>query len=250
MAKQMKWLCWIFVLITNNHLFGQITINERLLVSLDSIATQDVPLRAPGIATAVVCDSKVVYQKYAGYADFADSSLIDKKTRFNIASNGKQFTALAVLTLVDAGKLKLSDDIRQFFPTLFPAIREKITIQSLLNHTSGIRDCYDLWSLQGSTWWENSFDNDDVLNLIERQADLNFTPNTKYMYSNTNYILLALIVEKASGKSFVAYTNELFRKLKMANTSFEANYATIRGKVARAYFNFGSWTTYKWIWNV
>ncbi len=217
---------------------------------LDSIATQDVPPNAPGIATAIIKNGKVIYQKCAGYADFTDSSLITPATRFNIASNGKQFTALAILCLADEKKLQLTDDIRKWFPNLFPKIKEKITLQNLISHTSGIRDCYDLWSLQGYTWWKQSFNNDDVLDLIAKQEDLNFVPHSKYLYSNTNYILLALIIEKVAGKSFVACTNELFKKLNMPHTSFEDNYAKIQGPIARSYFNFGTWTTYDWIWNV
>jgi Beta-lactamase len=70
------------------------------------------------------------------------------------------------------------------------------------------------------------------------------------LYSNTNYILLALIIEKISGKSFVEYTNEMFTKLNMPHTSFEDDFTRIRGPIARAYFNFGTWTTYNWLWNV
>ena len=237
-------------LLTNTSLFAQSIFTIRQLQLLDSISTQDVPPSAPGIATAIIKDGKVVYEKYAGYADLGDSTLINKSTRFNIASNGKQFTALAILSLIQNKKLKLSDDIRTFFPALFPKIKHRITIQSLLNHTSGIRDCYDLWSLQGYTWWKKSFSNNDVLKLMEQQEDLNFIPNTKYLYSNTNYILLALLIEKVSGKSFVEYTNSMFGQLNMPNTSFEADYTKIRGPIARAYFNFGTWTTYNWIWNV
>jgi CubicO group peptidase (beta-lactamase class C family) len=228
----------------------QIGLTPKQISLLDSIATQDVPKNAPGIATAIIQDGKVIYEKYAGYADLKENTLIKNSTRFNIASNGKQFTALAVLTLIEKDNLKLSDDIRKWFPTLFPNIKENITLQSLLNHTSGIRDCYDLWSLQGYTWWEKSFNNNDVLALIEKQSDLNFQPDTKYLYSNTNYILLALLVEKVSNKSFVEYTNEMFRQLNMPNTSFESDFTKIRGQIARAYFNFDTWTTYKWIWNV
>ncbi len=217
---------------------------------LDAVATQDVPPAAPGIATAILLQGEVLYQKWAGYADLRDSTLITPDSRFNIASNGKQFTALAVLTLIDQKKLKLSDDIRKWFPELFPKVKEKITIQTLLNHTSGIRDCYDLWSLQGITWWKQTFDNSNVLNLIRKQEALNFAPNTQYLYSNTNYILLALIIEKVSGQSFVAYTKALFSKLNMPNTSFENNYRNIRGPIAKPYFNFETWTTYDWITNV
>lgn len=86
--------------------------------------------------------------------------------------------------------------------------------------------------------------------LIAKQVDLNFKPNSAYLYSNTNYILLALIIEKVSGQSFVGYTNTMFKRLKMPNTSFEDNYKTIKGPIAKSYFNFGTWTTYDWIWNV
>ncbi len=131
---------------------GQTSLSAKQIELLDGIATQDVPKNAPGIATAIIQDGKVIYEKYAGFADLADSTLIKNSTRFNIASNGKQFTALAILTLVEKKKLKLSDDIRKWFPNLYPNLKDRISVQSLLNHTSGIRDCYDLWSLQGFTW--------------------------------------------------------------------------------------------------
>jgi CubicO group peptidase (beta-lactamase class C family) len=227
-----------------------VRLSKLQLQKLDSIVLQDVPPRAPGVATAIIQNGEIIYQKYAGYADLTDSTFITNQSRFNIASNGKQFTALAVLTLIDEKKLKLSDDIRKWFPTLFPKMRERITIENLLTHTSGIRDCYDLWSLQGLTWWKNSFTNADVLALIEAQEDLNFAPGSQYLYSNTNYIVLALIIEKVSGRSFVEYTSIMFNKLNMHNTSFVDDYTKIQGPIARSYFNFGTWTTYSWIWNV
>lgn len=217
---------------------------------LDSIALQDVPASAPGIATGIVCNGKIVYEKVAGFADLTDSTIITRNTRFNIASNGKQFTALAILILVDSKKISLSDDIRKYLPGVYPRLTKKITIENLLNHTSGIRDVYDLWALKGITWWKQSFSNKDVLALVEKQEDVNFLPGTKYLYSNTNYILLTAIAEKVTGESFVAFTNGLFKKLDMHNTSFEDDHAAIRGPVAKAYFNFGTWTTYNWKWNV
>ena len=249
MAKRIV-LIFLVCLLAENSTLGQNNLSKQQLKKLDSIATQDVPKNAPGIATAIVENGKVVFEKYAGLADFTDSSSIGKDTQFNLASNGKQFTALAILTLIDDHALSLSDDIRKFLPSLYPNIQSNITIENLLNHSSGIRDVYDLWSLKGLTWWEHSFDNQDVLELIERQQDLNFTPNTEYLYSNTNYVLLALIIEKVSGRSFTAFTNEMFANLNMPNTSFVQDYSKIRGPIARAYFNFDTWTTYDWIWNV
>jgi CubicO group peptidase (beta-lactamase class C family) len=239
-------------LAATNILSGQ-TLNSfspSLIKRLDSIAILDVPKNAPGIATGIVINGKIVYEKVAGFADLHDSALITKNSRFNIASNGKQFTALAILVLIDEKKISLNDDIRKYLPTIYSKLNAKISIENLLNHTSGIRDVYDLWSLQGLTWWKYTFSNKDVLELIEKQQELNFKPNTKYLYSNTNYILLTAIVEKVTGKSFVAYTNDLFKRLNMPNTSFEDDYTKIRGPIAKAYFNFDTWTTYNWIWNV
>ncbi|QCK15807.1 serine hydrolase domain-containing protein [Mangrovivirga cuniculi] len=240
----------ILALISNIILVGQTSLTDYQIKLLDSIATKDVPENAPGIATAIIQDGEVIYEKYAGLADLSDSTRIKNSTRFNIASNGKQFTALAVLKLIDQNKLNLSDDVRKWIPDLYPDIKEKITVRNLLNHTSGVRDCYDLWSLQGYTWWKESFDNADVLQLMRKQSELNFKPGTEYLYSNTNYILLALIVEKVSNKTFVEYTNEMFEQLNMPNTSFECDASKIQGQIARAYFNFGTWTTYDWNWNV
>ncbi|MGB4771708.1 MAG: serine hydrolase domain-containing protein [Chitinophagaceae bacterium] len=225
-------------------------LSPSMVRGLDSIATQDVPKGAPGIATGIVKDGRIIYQKVAGFASLPDSMLITSTTRFNIASNGKQFTALAVLMLIDEKKLSLTDDIRKFLPGLYPGIKEPITIRHLLTHSSGIRDVYDLWSLQGITWWKQSFGNKDVISLLEKQQDLNFTPGSKYLYSNSNYILLATIVEKVTGRSFIDYTNAMFRKLGMHKTSFESDAQKIKGPIARAYFNFDTWTTYNWIWNV
>tara|TARA_R110002073_G_scaffold108336_9_gene243683 strand:+ start:113947 stop:115623 length:1677 start_codon:yes stop_codon:yes gene_type:complete len=218
--------------------------------SLDSIATIDVPEGAPGVAVGVVMDGKIVYEKYAGYADLKDSTFIDERSRFNIASNGKQFTALAILSLIEEGKLALDDDIRKFFPELYPTIKSKIKVAHLLNHTSGIRDVYNLWALQGITWWEHTYDNNDALNLLRKQDDLNFEPGSKYYYSNSNYIVLAEIVSRASGSNFIDYTNQMFQNLNMPNTSFTGNYKTINGQIAKPYFSFDTWFNYDWIWNI
>lgn len=244
----MRIYSFLLVLISLNTL-GQQNLTREQIEKLDKVATQDVPKKAPGIATAIINDGKVVFEKYAGYANLQDSIMINDKSRFNIASNGKQFTALAILILADSKKLSLADDIRKYFPDLYPNIGDKITISNLLNHTSGIRDFYDLLSLQGITWWEKSYNNMDVLNIVKKQKDLNFSPGTKYLYSNTNYILLALIVEKVSKESFTSFTKKMFYELKMPNTAFVDNASKIEEPIAKSYFNFDTWTTYNWIWN-
>ena len=226
-----------------------LTLEHSQFIKLDSLAVADVPENAPGIAVGIVMDGQVVYQKYAGYANIEDSTLIGPRSRFNIASNGKQFTALAILSLIDEGKLTLGGDIRTYFPELFKTVEQKITVANLLNHTSGVRDVYDLWALQGITWWEHTYDNKDVLRLLEKQQELNFEPGSKYVYSNSNYMLLAELISRVSGTDFIDYTNQMFQDLNMPNTSFEPDYKNIAGPVAKPYFNFDTWFGYDWIWN-
>ncbi len=235
--------------LTSLFAFGQ-KLTEAQQAALDKIAIQDVPKGGPGIAVGIVQNGKIVYTKYAGYANLKDSIAIGKSSRFNIASNGKQFTAFAILTLEEKGKLSLEDDIRKYLPNLMKNIKHSIKIKHLLNHSSGLRGVYRLWSLQGYTWWEQKFDNADVMELLEKQQELNFEPGTKYSYTNSNYIVLTQIIEKVTGTSFVAYTDQLFKDLGMPNTSFVDDYKNIRGPIAKPYFNFDTWTTYDWTCNV
>lgn len=245
-----KHLLSFTLLLVTTIAIGQVNLDSSKISKLDSIAVQDVPNRAPGIATAVISDGEVIFKRYAGYENLADSTKLDDHSRFNIASNGKQFTALAILTLEEQKKLDLEDDIRKYLPEFYKDLEVKITIKNLLQHRSGIRDVYDLWSLKGITWWKQTHDNDDALNLIKKQTDLNFEPGSQYLYSNSNYILLAEIVERISQRTFKQFTDEIFQDLGMSNTSFESDYTQIKEPIAKAYFNFDTWSTYDWKWNV
>ncbi len=248
--KQRLLISAALLLVCASTLLAQTSLTPAQTRLIDSLVRRDVPPQAPGVAFGVVKDGDILYTQYAGFAQLENALPIGPDTRFNIASNGKQFTALAILSLIDEGKIRLHDDIRQFFPGLYPDIRDSITLAHLLTHTSGIRDVYDLLALQGKTWWKLTLANTDVLELLARQQTLNFAPGSEYLYSNSNYILLAEIVARVSGKSFVEYTNDLFRRMGMPGTRFEADFSRIQGPVAKPYFNFNTWTTYDWIWNV
>jgi CubicO group peptidase (beta-lactamase class C family) len=230
--------------------YGQHVLSPEMVAELERIAPQDVPEGAPGIATAIVRNGAVEFAGYYGYANLEDSVRIDEASRFNIASNGKQFTALAIRILADEGRLSLDEEVGGYFPSLSLVAEKGITIQHLLTHTSGIRDVYDLWSFKGLTWWKHTFDNESAYQLLSQQNELNFAPGEEYMYSNSNYILLALLVEEVTGQSFQEYTDEMFRRLDMPNTGFESRYDDIEGAIADPYFNFGSWVTFDWKWNV
>lgn len=199
---------------------------------------------SPGMAVGIVKNGEIVYQKYTGYSNLENQTEINEYTRFNIASNAKQFTALCILKLIEQGKLNLEDDIRKYLPYLYKNIDYEITISNLLTHTSGIRDYCDLMALQGKTWWKLFIDNNDALELLKSQVDLNFQPGTEYLYSNSNYILLTEIIKKITNQDFSTYAKSLFAELEMSNTSFLTNYMSVIPNKARPYGNWGSWREY------
>ncbi|MEZ5042083.1 MAG: serine hydrolase domain-containing protein [Saprospiraceae bacterium] len=215
--------------------------------AIHTLVTDNVKKGSPGLAIGIVQQGKIIYEHYAGLANLAHEVPIDELTRFNIASNGKQFTALCILQLANTGKLNLADDIRTYLPDLYPTLTAPITIRHLLQHSSGIRDVYDLWALQGITWWKHTFDNDDALALLIKQQELNFAPGTEHLYSNSNYILLAQIIKVVTGTDFIDYANTLFDKLGMPHTSFVSSHMQVVPHKASPYANWQGWMEYPYL---
>lgn len=199
---------------------------------------------SPGIAVGIVKDGNIAYEYYLGYANLEHEIEIDKDTRFNIASNAKQFTALCILKLIEQEKINLEDDFRKYLPDLYKNVQDKITVSNLLTHTSGIRDVYDLWALKGKSWWKLFIDNGDAIELLQFQKDLNFKPGTEYLYSNSNYILLAEIVKKVTDRDFSEFAKTMFEELEMPGTNFLTNYMTVVPNKARPYGNWNGWREY------
>ena len=146
------------LLLATAQLYSQ-TITEPQKEALSEILYQHASDEGAGMAVGIVKDGETVYERYIGFADLNYKVKINRLTRFNIASNAKQFTALCVLKLIEAGKLSLDDDFRKYIPDLYKNIEEEITISDLIAHTSGIRDVYYLWELNGQTSWQLFVDN-------------------------------------------------------------------------------------------
>ena len=218
--------------------------DSALLNKLDNQIEKYVEANAPGIAVGIVNNGVIVYRKYIGYANLEHNIKINEKTKFNIASNAKQFTAQCILKLVEEGRIKLEDDFRTYLPDLYPNIEEKITISNLITHTSGIRDIYDLWALKGKTWWKLFVDNNDAIEILKSQKTVNFKPGSGYIYSNSNYILLTEIVKKITGKKFSDFALTMFKELGMPNTQFATNYMAVIPNRARPYGNWNGWRDY------
>jgi len=183
----------------------------------------------PGACVAVIHDGTFAFKKGYGLAHLEEKVPVDESTNFRLASVTKQFTAMAILLLKEQGALEYDDPLSRFFPD-FPEIGKRITVRHLLNHTSGLID-YENVMPQGLT---EPLKDRDVLELLKSQHGTYFTPGTEYRYSNSGYALLALIVEKVSGKPFAAFLKKhIFSPLGMHDTvAYEKGRSTV---LRRAY---------------
>ncbi len=195
----------------------------------------------PGVAVGIVRGGQVVLERHIGLADLAHSIPLGPGSRINIASNAKQYVALMVLDLAERGQIDLDADFRTYLSDVMPAVGETITVTNLLTHTSGVRDVYDLWALTGITWYENRLRNREAMELLNRQTALNFSPGSEYLYSNSNYILLAEMVAAISGQRFDEYAREFFVRLGMEQTGWKRRYSVVLPNLARAYGNWNGW---------
>lgn len=155
----------------------------------------------PGISIMAVKKGTVVYNKQSGLANLEYDIPITLNTVFNLASITKQFTAMAILQLIEGGLLKYEREITDFFPELFKY--SGVTVRQLLNHTSGIENYYRIYDRLSKSTVNAS--NHEVYELLQKEQKLQFHPGTRFEYSNSNYVLLALLIEKVSGITLADY---------------------------------------------
>jgi CubicO group peptidase (beta-lactamase class C family) len=189
----------------------------------------------PGCAVGVSEGGRQTLAKAYGMADLEHDIKNTPETIFEAGSVSKQFTAAAVLLLARDGKLSLDDPIRKYIPEV-PDYGVPLTIRHMLNHTSGLRD----WgSVAGITGWPRTtraHTHAHALEIISRQRALNFTPGTRYSYSNSGYNLAAMLVARVSGMPFAQFTEQrLFKPLNMTRTSWRDDYRRIVKGRAIAY---------------
>jgi CubicO group peptidase (beta-lactamase class C family) len=189
---------------------------------------------SPGAALAVARGGAIVYEQGYGLAQLEYEVPITPTTVFHVASVSKQFTAFAVTMLADAGKLSLDDDIRIHLPEV-PDFGDTITIRHLIHHTSGLRDQWVLLAIAG---WrlDDVITRDQIMRLVRRQRELNFTPGDEILYCNTGYTLLAEIVERVTGQSFAEWTAQnIFQPLGMTDTHFHDDHQLVVPNRAYSY---------------
>lgn len=205
---------------------------------IDEIFEQYNTSDGPGCAVAVIQNGEVVFQKGYGMANLEYGISITPSTVFDLASVSKQFTGLAIATLVEEGRIALDDDVRKYIPEV-PDFGKKITIRHLVHHTSGLRDWPQTLNVAG--WrWDEVFSFEDIMRMVRNQKALDFDPGERHSYSNTGYNLLAEIVARVSGKTFRAWTSEhIFTPLGMHSTHFLDDHSAIIRNLAYSYHRSG-----------
>src|SRR3989475_7033368 len=210
------------------------TAEEKKAVAVDEIFVDLTKAGSPGCALGVYRDGKMVYSKGYGLANLEQNVPITPQSVFDIGSTSKQFTATSILLLEKQGKLSINDDVRKYIPEL-PDYGEKITIAHLLNHTSGLRDYLTLMDLAGINT-DGVTTDEDALQMIFRQKALNFAPGSDWVYSNTGFFLLSVIVKRASGKTLREFAAEnIFTPLAMTHTQYRDDHTSLIANRAMAY---------------
>lgn len=192
-----------------------------------------------GAAVGIVKDGVVVFAKGYGMENIAADKRLSPDSRMNLGSVSKQFAAASIVLLAQDGKLSLDDDIRKWLPEM-PDYGDVITIRHLIHHTSGLRDYLTLRYLAGLSD-EDSFGNQEALDIAVRQKELNFRPGEEHLYSNTGYVLLAIIVERACGKALTVFAEErIFAPLGMTHTVWDTDLSLFTDERALSYPTRGS----------
>lgn len=193
---------------------AQTDVSQKIDNLLEIYASND----SPGLSVKVIISGKPVYSKGFGFSNLDYNIKNTDSTVYDFASVSKQFTASAIWSLIQENKIRLEDDIRIYLPE-FPDYGEVVKIKHLLNHTSGIRNYHTLMYLAGFDYNSLYYDNNTVLELATKQKNLNHLPGEKVSYSNTNYNLLTIIIERISGQNLNDYLkHKIFDPLKMNST--------------------------------
>jgi len=205
---------------------------------IDSIFARFDRRDAPGCAVAASRAGATSYLRGYGMADLENDVPITPSTSFYLASVSKQFAAYSVILLARDGTLSLDDDVRKFIPELHDfssRYATPLTLRHLLNHTSGLRDYFALLALSG---WpgDGPVTEQDFLQLVGRQRTLNFAPGARHLYSNTGYVLLAIVVKRASGRSLREFAaDRIFVPLGMTSTTVRDDHTMLVKRRASAY---------------
>lgn len=201
----------------------------NLSQQLDPILFAAIPPSDPGVVVLIAKKGKVIYEAAVGSANLELQVPLKSNMVFQIGSVTKQFTAVGILQLVEQGKLSLQDSVQQYVKD-FPTKGAIISIENLLTHTSGLTD-YTSIDSDIPFIERRDFTPDFIIGYF-KQTPLEFKPGTRYGYSNSNYALLAYIIEKVTGMSYHQYiTEKVIHAAGLENTCFAREKTIVPGRV-------------------
>ena len=207
---------------------------DKASAAVDEVFADFTKAGSPGCAVAVYRNGRIIYARGYGLANIEEDVPIMPQSVFDIGSTSKQFTAATILLLEKQGKLSVNDDVRKYIPEL-PDYGPKITILHLLNHTSGLRDYLTLMDLAGINTDSVTTD-EDALQIITRQKALNFVPGSDWLYSNTGFFLLSIIIKRVSAETLREFAAaNIFTPLGMTHTQFRDDHTALIANRAMAY---------------
>ncbi len=217
---------------------------EPAVARVDAVFAPWTGRDSPGCAVSVVRDGTPLLRRAYGMADLEQGRANTVSTVFEAGSVSKQITAAAVLLLAAEGRIGLDDPARRYLPEL-PDAAAAVTVRQMLTHTSGLRDWGDVVAAAGWPRGSRVYTQAHVLDVATRQRALNFTPGTRFSYSNTGYNLAAMAVERIAGRSFASFTRDrIFAPLGMTATSWRDDHTRVVPGRATAYVprNGGGWS--------
>lgn len=209
--------------------FSELPSDAAISAAADKLAAEALSnTGAAGLSIAVARNGKVIHSRGYGLAEVEHDVKANGNTMFRMGSITKQYTAAAIMRLVEQGNLGLDDPITKYVPTYNTHGRE-ITIRHLLTHTSGIKSYTELKRVMVDEP-EREFTHQEMLDMVQNEP-LAFEPGTSFAYSNTGYYLLGMVVEKVSGKSYCQYLQDsFFGPLGLTRTRCDSNTEIIKNR--------------------
>jgi len=208
----------VFMVALASPVLAQAPSYARERARMDSLISAEVA-RTPiaGLSVAVVKGRDTILAKGWGYADIENDVPVTTAHVFRVGSITKQFTSAAIMQLVEKGRLSLDDTLGAMLPNM-PASWRPVTLRQLLNHTSGIQSYTGIAPWQRR--WREDMSPDTIVRLVAADT-LNFAPGSRWRYNNTGYVLLGMILDRATGKEYPKYLDEqFFKPLGLKNTMY------------------------------
>ena len=207
---------------------GNAYTEEYLSRRFDQVLQTEYKPTEPGCSVLISRQGKIIYKQAYGISDMELATSLKPEMVFRIGSISKQFTSIAILQLVEKGKIKLSDDIQKYIKD-YPSQGHIISIEHLLTHTSGIKSFTSIFNFEDDQF-KLDMTPKELIDLFKNEP-MDFVPGSKFLYNNSGYILLGYIIELVSGQSYQKYMEEnIFKPLKLSNIHYDNHHQLIKNR--------------------